>query len=168
MARTPGAKEHDPTVWARICELHSFGWGYKRIHKQHLLFLFQLSAIQSSWNLPASISTHFMYTVLRKRWMVVSICNPKGCIFQCHPTVVNLRQLGAVGMDFGPTLHSGYTLLPISQTERVCMNKRGENRGSTGAEKTARGHNHYLAPIQQHSLSLVSEVNSTQQTKIQC
>ena len=35
MPRTPGAKELGPTLRARICELHSIGWGYKRIHQKH-------------------------------------------------------------------------------------------------------------------------------------
>ena len=35
MPKTRGAKELDPTLRARICELHSIGWGYKRIHKKH-------------------------------------------------------------------------------------------------------------------------------------
>ena len=35
MPRPRGAREYDPTVHARICELHSIGWGYKRIHKKH-------------------------------------------------------------------------------------------------------------------------------------
>ena len=35
MPKTQGAKELDPTLRARICELHSIGWGYKRIHKKH-------------------------------------------------------------------------------------------------------------------------------------
>ena len=35
MPRTPGAKELDPTTRARICELHSIGWGYRRIYKRY-------------------------------------------------------------------------------------------------------------------------------------
>ena len=35
MPHTPGAKELDPTTRARICELHSIGWGYKRIYKRY-------------------------------------------------------------------------------------------------------------------------------------
>ncbi|OJJ86985.1 uncharacterized protein ASPGLDRAFT_43459 [Aspergillus glaucus CBS 516.65] len=35
MPRTPGAKELDPTVRARICELHDIGWGDKRIYKRY-------------------------------------------------------------------------------------------------------------------------------------
>lgn len=35
MPRTPGAKELDPTVRARFCELHDIGWGDKRIYKRY-------------------------------------------------------------------------------------------------------------------------------------
>ena len=35
MPRTPRSKELDPTTRARICELHSIGWGYKRIHSKY-------------------------------------------------------------------------------------------------------------------------------------
>lgn len=34
MPRTPGAREIPPTVRARICELHSIGWSYKKIHER--------------------------------------------------------------------------------------------------------------------------------------
>lgn len=35
MPRTPGAKELIPTTRARICELHSIGWSYKKIHQRY-------------------------------------------------------------------------------------------------------------------------------------
>ena len=35
MPRTPGVKELGPTLRARICEVHSIGWGYKQIHQKH-------------------------------------------------------------------------------------------------------------------------------------
>lgn len=46
----PG-KELHPTLRAQICELHSIGWGYKRIHAKHP---------------EASIST-IRYTILKQR-----------------------------------------------------------------------------------------------------
>ena len=35
MPRTPGSKELTPTTRARICELHSIGWSYKKIHDRY-------------------------------------------------------------------------------------------------------------------------------------
>lgn len=33
---TPTRRELIPQMRSRICELHSIGWGYKKIHSKHL------------------------------------------------------------------------------------------------------------------------------------